>query len=82
MNTFSSIKAKAVSKLPSQANARKQLRDVSAAAISALQTTLVIVKDLGGVTGCPGLQAGVGGLLIFIDAIKVFPLVLCPFVPL
>ena len=69
MSVFSSIKAKAASKFPS--DAKKRLKDISDEAVSVLQLTLHMVKDVGGAAGCPGLQAGIGGLLVFIDAIKV-----------
>jgi hypothetical protein len=49
----------------------KRLQQAWSTAVSGLQTTLSIAKDVTGVAGVPGLQAGISSLLVVIDIIKV-----------
>ena len=49
----------------------KRLKQACSAAVSGLQTTLSIAKDVAGVAGVPGLQAGISSLLVAIDTVKV-----------
>jgi hypothetical protein len=50
------------------------LKKACSIAVSGLQTTLSIAKDVAGVAGVPGLQAGISSLLVVIDTIKVHPI--------
>jgi hypothetical protein len=66
---FSSTKSKLISKLPT--SSKEQLKRACSTAVSSLQLTLQIVKEAAGDAGVPGLQAGIGGLLLVIEVAKV-----------
>jgi hypothetical protein len=70
---FHSIPSKLVSTLPKE----KRLKQACSIAVSGLQTTLSIAKDVTGLAGVPGLQAGISSLLVVIDAIKACHISLC-----
>jgi hypothetical protein len=68
-----SIKAKLASKLETSAEDKERLKRACSTAVSALETTLKIIKEAAGDAGPPGLQTGIGGLLFVLDVIKVKP---------
>src|ERR1700674_76426 len=70
-NKINSIKAKIVSKLPTSNDEKARMKRACSTAISALETTLKIVKEAAGHAGPPGLQTGISGLLFVIGVIKV-----------
>jgi hypothetical protein len=74
-NTSRSLKAKVVSKLPTSSSRenKQRLKNVCAKVIPGLEATLRIVKEAAGPVGCPGMMAGIGGLLFIIDIVKVIP---------
>ena len=63
---FHSLKSKRLSKHLNE----KRLKEACSTVVSGLQTTLSIAKDVTGLVGVPGLQAGISGLLVAIDVIK------------
>jgi hypothetical protein len=65
-----SVKSKLLSKHLTK-DQEERLKKACSIAVSGLQTTLSIAKDIAGVAGVPGLQTGVSSLLVVIDAIKV-----------
>jgi hypothetical protein len=66
-----SVKAKLASKLETNADDKERLKHACSTAISALETTLKIIKEAAGDAGPPGLQTGISGLLFVLDVIKV-----------
>jgi hypothetical protein len=64
----------AKSKLKSKLLIRPQdarLKHACSTAVGGLQATLQILKEVAGVTGVPGLQAGIGAFLVVLDVVKV-----------
>ena len=70
-NKVNFIKAKIVSKLLTSNEEKARMKRACSTAISALETTLKIVKEAAGHAGPPGLQTGISGLLFVIGVIKV-----------
>jgi hypothetical protein len=66
-----SAKSKLKSKLLISPQDKERLHGACSIALGGLQATLQIIKEVAGVTGVPGLQAGLSGLLVVIDVIKV-----------
>lgn len=50
---------------------KQRLKRATETATSGLQAILEIAKQVAGVSGVPGLQAGIGGMVLFIDVVKV-----------
>jgi hypothetical protein len=65
-----SVKSKLLSKNLTK-DREKRFKQACSIAVNGLQTTLSIAKDVAGVAGVPGLQAGVSSLLVVIDTVKV-----------
>ena len=70
MSKAQSFKAKVRSKFM-PAETKERLGRASSTAVDGLKFILDLFKAPAGVVGVPGLQAGVEGLLIVIDVIKV-----------
>ena len=70
MSKAQSFKAKVRSKFLS-AETKERLGRASSTAVDGLKLILDLFKEPAGVVGVPGLKAGVEGLLIVIDVIKV-----------
>jgi hypothetical protein len=70
-NKIHSIKAKIASKLPTSNDDKARMKRACSTAVSALEPTLKIVKEVAGHAGPPGLQTGISGLLFVIGIIKV-----------
>ena len=68
---WSGFQSKLKSKLLTSPQDKERLKRACSAAVGALQATLQIVNEVAGVTGVPGLQAGISGLLAVLDVIKV-----------
>ena len=68
---FQSVKLKLVRK--PRVDDKERLKHSFSTAISALQTALQLVKGISGHVGIgpPGLQAGLSGLLLVLNAIQV-----------
>jgi hypothetical protein len=66
-----SVKSKFKSKFLITPQDKERLKDAVSTAVSGLQTILGLAKEVAGPTGVPGLQAGIGGLLLVLDIIKV-----------
>jgi hypothetical protein len=63
---FHSVKSKVLPNRPNE----KRLKEACSTAVSALQTTLSIAKDVTSMAGVPGLQVCISSLLAVIDVIK------------
>jgi hypothetical protein len=70
---FKSVKAKLISKLPTNVEDKDRLKRACSTAVSGLETTLTIVKQVAGNVGPPGFQAGISALLFVLDVVKVNP---------
>lgn len=58
-------------KSPGSQSEMKKFHLSKSAKFAALQTTLNVFKEVAGKTGVPGLQDGVKGLVIILDAFQV-----------
>jgi hypothetical protein len=65
------IKSKLKSKLSTGPNDKERLKHACSAAITGLQITLKVAKEVAGNAAVPGLQTGIGGLIYVLDVIKV-----------
>jgi hypothetical protein len=65
-----SVKSKLLSRRLTK-DQEKRVKKACSIAVSGLQTTLSIAKDVASVGGLPGLQAGISSLLVVMDTIKV-----------
>ena len=70
-NKIRSAKAKLKSKLTTSTEDKERLKRACSTAISGLEVTLGIAKQVAGSIGVPGLQAGICGLLFVLDVVKV-----------
>jgi hypothetical protein len=77
-----SVKSKLVSKALSGTKGSKERKNAWSAVIIGLQTTLRIVNETTASAGVPGLQSGIGSLILVLDVIKVRRNQLYLFVPL
>ena len=50
---------------------KQRLQTATETARSGLQTILGIAKEVAGISGIPGLQAGIGSVLLLLDVVKV-----------
>jgi hypothetical protein len=66
-----SIKSKLKSKLTTSPKDTQRVKRACSTAANCLQTILQIAKEVAGSAGAPGLQAGIGGLLVVLDVVKV-----------
>lgn len=70
-NKIRSAKAKLIAKLSTSIEDKERIKRACSTAISGLEVTLGIAKQVAGSIGVPGLQAGIGGLLFVLDVVKV-----------
>jgi hypothetical protein len=66
-----SITSKLKSELTTSPKDTQRVKRACSTAASCLQAILQIAKDLAGSAGVPGLQAGIGGLLVVLDVVRV-----------
>ena len=71
MKAIKSVKARLQSKHLTSPQDKQRLKNAVLTAIPALQTILDIAKGVAGATHVPGLQVGIGGLLLVLEIIKV-----------
>ena len=67
-----SVKLKIESKFR-RAQDKERLKNAVGTAVSGLQTILQIAREAAGNNSIPGLQGGIGGLLVVMDVVKVMP---------
>jgi hypothetical protein len=72
-----SVKLNFQSKFLTSPQDKERLKNAVSTAVSALETILGIAKEVAGATGVPGLQAGIGSLVVVLKITRVTPLILC-----
>jgi hypothetical protein len=71
-----SVKSNFQSKFLTSPQDKERLKNAVLTAVSALGTILGIAKEVAGATGVPGLQAGIGSLVVVLKITRV-TLILC-----
>jgi hypothetical protein len=71
MKSVKAVKARLQSKLLTSPQDKQRVKNAVLTSIPALQTILDIAKGVAGATHVPGLQAGIGGLCLVLEIIKV-----------